>query len=58
MRTSLLAEHVTLEECICGDLRMSWGGDSFPQRREYAFEWSHCGGYSLQDPQICHQWDL
>lgn len=43
-RTSLLTEHVTLEECICGDLRMSWGGDNFPQRREYAFEWSHGGG--------------
>lgn len=56
MRTSLLTEHVTLEECICGDLRMSWGGDNFPQRRECGPMGG--GGYSLQGPQIYHQWDL
>lgn len=51
MRTSLLTEHVTLEDCICGDLRMSWGGDNFPQRREYAFEWSHCGDIRSRVPK-------
>lgn len=43
MRSSLLLEHVTLEECICGDLRVPWGGDNFSQRREYTFKWSRWG---------------
>lgn len=56
MRSSLLLEHVTLEECISGDLRVPWGGDNFPQRREYSFEPSRWGDSLSRVPKDVTYW--